>query len=93
MERFAEPREGVTVDVPAKMAEARRALDEGHQHKASRILEQVVYETTDVGVLTQIRDMALKVRAAKGHELKFGDWHDILSEANVRLARAEKVPV
>ena len=27
------------MDVPAKLAEARHALDEGHPHKASRILD------------------------------------------------------
>lgn len=78
------------MDVPAKIADARRAFDSGHDHKAGRILEQVVYETMDPDQLAQIRDIALDEQAKRGHELKYGAWHDILSEVNIRLTQIER---
>jgi hypothetical protein len=78
------------MDVAAKVDEARHLIETGHEHKAGSRLEDAVYATSDVALLTQIRDLALEVQARKGHELKYGNWHDILSEANIRLAQAAK---
>ncbi len=78
------------MDVPAKIAKARRALESGHDRKAGRLLEQAVYETSELDELVQIRDIALEEQTRKGHELRFGNWHDVLSEATTRIAQIER---
>ena len=77
-------------EISERIAEARKYLDEGHDSKAAKTLEEIVYETHDHDLLVQIDELGKRGLEHSGF-LHKTTWRDITKESEARLQRPEVV--
>ena len=71
------------------IAEARSALDAGHNREAARRLNRATLETLDPELLTEIRELAVKGRGGAGPLRRRLVWDHIIDETEVRGRRPQ----
>jgi hypothetical protein len=77
-------------DVNALVADARRALAEGHDKEAARHLTDAAYHTHDPEIERQVRELAQQGRERAGLFGK-GRWDEIIRIADLHAASTKAV--